>query len=80
LAVVGTQTGGSSEILQHEVNVLIFAPGDAGACADQVLRLLDDQPLFEAIQQSGRRTVENSFRLQGMIDRIERSLLSAVVS
>jgi glycosyltransferase involved in cell wall biosynthesis len=78
LAVVGTQTGGSSEILQHEVNAQIFAPGDARACADQVLRLLNDQPLFEAIRQSGRRTVENSFRLQGMIDRVEQSLLKAL--
>ena len=77
LAVVATQTGGSSEILQHEVNALVFAPGDANACANQVLRLLDDHLLFESIRENGRRTVENSFRLQGMIDRIEQSLLKA---
>lgn len=77
LAVVGTQTGGSSEILQHEVNALVFAPEDAGACARQVLRLLDDHALFGAIRETARRTVENSFRLQGMIDRIEQSLMKA---
>jgi glycogen synthase len=77
LALVGTHTGGSPEIMNDEVNSLIFSKGDAKSCATQVLRLLDDVNLCEGLRMAGRRTVEEDFRLGRTIDRIERSLLAA---
>ena len=74
LAVVGTNTGGSAEILTDEVNALLFSKEDAGGCAAQVTRLLEDAALFERVRRGGRRTVEGRFRLEGMVERIDREL------
>jgi glycosyltransferase involved in cell wall biosynthesis len=74
LAVVGTDTGGSSEILKDQVNALIFPKEDARACAKQVGRLMEDRELFERIRLTGRRMVEENFRFENMVDKIESSL------
>ncbi len=74
LAVVGTTTGGSAELLADGVNALTFPKQDAEACARQVKRLIDDPQLFDRIRQNGVRAVQSGFRLDTMIDRIEDSL------
>jgi glycosyltransferase involved in cell wall biosynthesis len=74
LAVAATSTGGSAEILKDEINALVFAKEDAGACAGQVMRLIEDRELFERVRREARRTVEENFRLETMADRIELSL------
>ncbi|HVG21952.1 MAG TPA: glycosyltransferase family 4 protein [Blastocatellia bacterium] len=80
LAVVATQTGGSPEILESEVNALTFTKEDARGCAAQVLRFLNDAELFERVRQNGRRTVEGRFKFNSMVDEIERSLKTLVAS
>lgn len=74
LAIVGTATGGSAEILQHEINALIFPKEDSAACAYQISRLIDNPDLFKRIRENGRRTVEEKFNFQGIMDKIEGSL------
>jgi glycosyltransferase involved in cell wall biosynthesis len=74
LAVVGTATGGSAEILRDGFNALVFPREDGRACAERILRMLDNTELFQNIRQNGRRTVEMEFCLQRMIDAIEDSL------
>lgn len=78
LAVVGTATGGSAEILQHEVNGLVFPKEDAQACAAQIVRLLENRDLFERIRLNGRQTVEQKFRIERTMDMIEQALQEAV--
>jgi glycosyltransferase involved in cell wall biosynthesis len=74
LAVVGTATGGSAEILRHEINGLVFAREDSPACAACLYRLLTDPLLYERLRRQGRQTVEQHFRLEQTIDQIEQSL------
>jgi glycosyltransferase involved in cell wall biosynthesis len=78
LAVVGTATGGSAEILEDGLNALVFPREDAQACAARVLCLLDDLELLEKIRQNGRRTVERRFCFKNMVDKIEHSLCDIV--
>lgn len=75
LAVVGTGTGGSAEILRHEENALCFPKGDAQACAAQINRLFSQPELYEQLRRNGRLTVEKHFRIEHTFDRIEQSLL-----
>lgn len=75
LAVVGTASGGSGEILQHQKTGLVFRRGDAGSCAEQIRRLVDDRDLFEELRCSGRHLVEEEFTIDRTIGNIERSLL-----
>jgi glycogen(starch) synthase len=78
LAVVGTNTGGTTEILRDEVNALIFPKEDPEACATQIKRLTGDAGLFAKIRLSGRQTVESQFRLEDMVDRVEYALIRLV--
>ena len=78
LAVVGTLTGGTREILVPEVNALTFPPDDAQGCAAQIARLLDDSKLAADLARAGRQTVEKHFRFTSMLDQIERALEEAV--
>ncbi|HEY2961171.1 MAG TPA: glycosyltransferase family 4 protein [Pyrinomonadaceae bacterium] len=74
LAVVGTATGGSDEILENGVNALVFEKENAEECAACLSTLLTDKELFERVRRQGRLTVEQKYRLEQMVDRIEHSL------
>lgn len=74
LAVVATATGGSAEIIDDGENALVFPRGDAQACANQVQRLSNDFILFQRLVRAARRKVEEKFRFETTLDRIEDSL------
>jgi glycosyltransferase involved in cell wall biosynthesis len=74
LAVVGTASGGSAEILEHEKTGLVFPKEDAPACAAEIIRLVTDRQLFERVRRTGRRIVTDQFTIDKAIDNIERSL------
>jgi glycosyltransferase involved in cell wall biosynthesis len=80
LAVIGTATGGTAEILQHEINGMVFEVEDYKECAAHVLRLQKDADLFEMVRRNGRKTVEERFRLERMTEAIEQSLEQTVLS
>lgn len=75
LAVIGTATGGSSEIIKSEETGLTFPKGDEKACVFQILRLLNDPIFFEKIRSGGRAAVEQKFQLECTMDIIEKHLL-----
>ena len=78
LAVVGTSSGGTPELLRDDVNALIFQKEDAEACAKQIKRLTDDPQLQAKIRINGRQTVEGRFKLEDMVDRVEFALSKLV--
>lgn len=77
LAVVGTATGGSGEILEDGVNALVFEKENAQQCADQISRLFSDREFFEQVRRRGRCTIEQKHRLEQMVDTIEGLLMVA---
>jgi len=77
LAVVGTLTGGTGEVLADEVNGLVFKRNDPRACADQIARLVRNPPRFHELRQKARSTVENRFGLDRMLDQIEVGLIES---
>ncbi len=74
LAVVGTTTGGSAEILRDGDNALTFPADDAATCATQLARLCDDPALFRRLAVAGRASVEHDFTMRRMLDQIETDL------
>jgi glycogen synthase len=75
LVVVGTTTGGTSEILKDGETGLTFAPEDANGLADQITRLIGDRDFCSRLSQAGRRTVIENFTLDKMAAEIEAFLL-----
>jgi glycosyltransferase involved in cell wall biosynthesis len=71
LAVVGTTTGGSGELLRHDENALTFRAGDPVNLADQVRRLLHDPVLCRRLADTGRADVQARFTIDRMVTDLE---------
>jgi glycosyltransferase involved in cell wall biosynthesis len=82
LAVIGTVSGGSAEILQDGVTGLAFTPGDSAGLAAQIQRLITNAGLRNQIARNGRQAVLEKFSMDRMVDEIEGYLahLSAVAT
>lgn len=78
LVVVGTLTGGTSEILQHEVTGLAYKSDDSSDLAQQLDRLLGDPQLRYRLAIHGQETVLAHFSLDHMVGQVEDFLLKAV--
>lgn len=57
--VIGARIGGIPEQVIHDVNGLLFEPGDAADLADQLQRLLGDRAEALAMGRAGRERVES---------------------
>ncbi len=55
VAVITTPVGSVPEFLEDGVNALLVPPGDVGALAGAIIRLLDDPPERERLGMAGRR-------------------------
>ena len=76
LAVVGTATGGSSEILINNETGLVFRPEDAASCADRLLFLMNNPGEYNRIRKNARRVIEADFAFVRTVDLIESELTS----
>lgn len=77
LPVVSTTVGCEGMFLRHEVDVLVA--DDAGALADAVCRLYQDEPLWERLSLAGRENVKRHFSfeaaeaaLRGILEMAEK--------
>ncbi|MCA8921265.1 MAG: glycosyltransferase family 4 protein [Planctomycetes bacterium] len=61
--VVATRVGGTSELVTHDVQGLLVAPGDAAALAAALERLLGDPALRARLGSAGRAHIEAHYDL-----------------
>ncbi len=80
LAVVAADTGGTRELVVHEVTGLLCPPGDPAALAQQILRLMRQPGLRTELAANGQRRVVAEFSLERMVDRVEALLVGAASS
>jgi len=69
--VVASNNYGHIEIIEHEKNGLLFSVGDAQACADSVMRVLNDHDLRKRMIASGYETAKKfspSFHAEKVYD------------
>ena len=71
-AVVGTRVGGIPEIVRDGETGLLVAPGDPGALASALLRLLHDPQLASGLAAGGARYVRENLTIDQMVERTER--------
>ena len=74
VAIIGTQTGGATEILVENENALTFPPGDAVALAQQIMRLRQAPDWVYRLAKNGRETALQKFDIERMTDEIEAYL------
>ncbi|OGO34729.1 MAG: hypothetical protein A2Z16_11360 [Chloroflexi bacterium RBG_16_54_18] len=78
LVVVGTNTGGTKEILVDGENGLTFQPEDADGLAKQICRLIDNPELSAHLAKAGRHTVVAKFTLNRMVNEVDSYLLECL--
>ncbi|MCI0514060.1 glycosyltransferase [candidate division KSB1 bacterium] len=69
--VVATQVGGVSDVVTDEVTGLLNAVNAVTQMAQQIKRLLDDQPLRTRLTQAARATVAKTYPYQRLIQDVE---------
>ncbi len=74
LLVIGTLTGGSGELLQHEQNGLVFTTADAQSLAAQIARACSTPGLRTKLARQGQADVRANFDIRLTVDRIENYL------
>lgn len=79
LAVIGTLTGGTGEILQDGVNGLTCPAQDSTALARHMGRLIDDPELRCRLAWQGQTLVLERYTLEHMVNRVEDLLRRAVL-
>ncbi len=77
LAVIGTTTGGTGEILSDGETGLTFPAGDAAALARQIRRLAADPDLRRRLSTAARQRVRSQFSLTRMVRELEQALAEA---
>lgn len=78
LAVIATPTGGSTEILRHAENCMIFPAGDAYELANQVELLLRTPELVTRIRANAYQMVQAHYSLEKVVERIEEYLTEII--
>jgi glycosyltransferase involved in cell wall biosynthesis len=68
--VVATPVGGIPQIVTHEVNGLLVAPGDVAGLAACIARLLEEPELRARLGNAARTTIENGFSLNEALQKL----------
>jgi glycosyltransferase involved in cell wall biosynthesis len=69
-AVIASKTGGLAELVQHEATGLLVPPGDTGALATAMNRLLADPAFASTLGAAGRKRAE-LFTLGPFVTRLD---------
>jgi glycosyltransferase involved in cell wall biosynthesis len=78
--LITSPIGQISEIIKDEENGLLVEPGDPGALALAMERLIDNPTLRDCLSQNARRQVERSFSWEKYSDRLENLIDEVLVS
>ena len=71
--VIASDLGGMAEMVRHDRNGLLFAPGDADALAAQIRRLLDEPARLDALRAAIVRPIsieEDAIRLREIYESL----------
>lgn len=75
--VVSTPLSGIPELVEHERNGLLVAPGDANALARAITRLIEDAALGQRLGRAGRTAVLEAFDNDRNLRLLDRLLAEA---
>ena len=78
--LIGTNIGGTPEMLAHGVDGLLVEPGDEAALASAILQLAADSTLRAKLAVAARATAQERYTVEGTARRLEQHLQRAAKS
>lgn len=78
LPVVGTNTGGTPELIRHGWNGLLVPPNDPIEMAGKIKEFLDDPGLVRKVSINGIRLIREKYTDKKIIDQVENYLKKVV--
>jgi glycosyltransferase involved in cell wall biosynthesis len=70
LPVIATPVGGIPQVVTHDVNGLLFPPGDIAALANTLRRLMSTPALRQQLGDAARQTIEAGYSLEKALARL----------
>jgi glycosyltransferase involved in cell wall biosynthesis len=71
LPAIASNVGGSAEVIQDGVSGLLVPPGDSGALASALLKVLRDPDLPRRLAAGGQEHVRKNFSFEHMIEQVD---------
>ncbi|MBI2619750.1 MAG: glycosyltransferase family 4 protein [Ignavibacteriales bacterium] len=78
IPVVGTNTGGLSEIIQDGVTGFLTQPGDYTQLADRIVKVLKEKKLYKAMSVNSLARARRHFDLEKNVSQLEAVLAEAL--
>ncbi len=78
LPIVASRVGGIPEVVEDNRTARLVEPGDKRALATAVIDLLESPSAMTEYGRKGRERWDSKFRLEAMVDSIEKYLSSFV--
>ncbi|PQP33288.1 hypothetical protein C6A36_00050 [Desulfobacteraceae bacterium SEEP-SAG10] len=70
--VVATRIGGTTEVIENEVNGLLVEPKNSEALADSILYMIENKKLAKKMGEKGRKIAEEKFSVQKMFENYRK--------
>jgi glycosyltransferase involved in cell wall biosynthesis len=77
-AIASSCVGDIPVYLTHNQDALLCAPGDAGALAETLKRLIEDRTLREHLAANARYTASRFFDYRSAASNLEAAMLDAI--
>ncbi len=72
LPVVGSNVGGISELIEHDVTGVLVPPDNVQALTDAIIYLMENPDKRQSIGKAAKKFVENNFTWEKRVDKIEQ--------
>lgn len=76
LPIVASRVGGIPEIIEDDINGLLFDKGDYKGLSERVIGLLTNPQRASGLAEAGKEVVKNRFKIKAMLDDIEKAYLT----
>lgn len=69
--VIATAYAGNLDLIDHEVNGLLFADGDINELKEHITKLYEDEPFNERLKKAGKKRALLDFNIENTISKYE---------